>query len=210
MIGGPMTALMSQTCLARILCMSTPFTGSLSHTPSPSLSRSLSEAPCTSSALDGTQHTHPRTLTHVRALTHRSLTTLATVGYGDITPCNEMEQLYTTAAMVCVCVYCVCVFVCVYSRACAYQVVGSAMFAYIVGSISTVAMASNGQELKMRENILQLQEYLSLRRIPNHILPGSDGKHVCVCVCMCACVWLYVIVRVRCVHAFSLIANTIT
>ena len=84
------------------------------------------------------------------------------------------------------------------------------MFAYIVGSISTVAMASNGQELKMRENILQLQEYLSLRRIPNHILPGSDGKHVCVCACMCACVWLYVIVRVRCVHAFSLIANTIT
>jgi len=29
-----------------------------------------------------------------------SLTTLATVGYGDITPCNEMEQLYTAAAMV--------------------------------------------------------------------------------------------------------------
>lgn len=76
-----------------------------------------------------------------------SLTTLATVGYGEITPCNEMEQLYTAAAMV----------------------IGSAMFAYIVGSISTIAMESNGQEMKMRSKILQLQEYLELRKIPKEL-----------------------------------------
>ena len=66
------------------------------------------------------------------------------VGYGEITPCNEMEQLYTIAAMV----------------------IGSAMFAYIVGSISTVAMQANGQEQTMRNKVLQLQEYLELRQIP--------------------------------------------
>jgi len=66
------------------------------------------------------------------------------VGYGEITPCNEMEQLYTMTAMV----------------------IGSGMFAYIVGSISTVAMQSNGQEIQMRQKVLQLQEYLELRQIP--------------------------------------------
>ncbi len=67
------------------------------------------------------------------------------VGYGEITPCNEVEQLYTIAAMV----------------------IGSGMFAYIVGSISTVAMQSNGQEIQMRQKVLQLQEYLELRQIPS-------------------------------------------
>ena len=45
-----------------------------------------------------------------------SITTLATVGYGDIMPCNEMEMLYVAASMVigimflvCVRVRCVCV-----------------------------------------------------------------------------------------------------
>lgn len=57
-----------------------------------------------------------------------SFTTLATVGYGDVTPCNHMEIVYTTGAMV----------------------VGSAMFAYIVGDIASIVSTRQGQELKMQ------------------------------------------------------------
>ena len=47
-----------------------------------------------------------------------SITTLTTIGYGDITPCNEMEMLYTALS----------------------HLLGSALFAYVVGGIATVAM----------------------------------------------------------------------
>jgi len=73
-----------------------------------------------------------------------SFTTLSTVGYGDITPCNNMEMTYTVASMVC----------------------GSAMFAYIVGNISSVVTSRKGQELRMQEKMRELHEYLELRKIP--------------------------------------------
>ena len=47
-----------------------------------------------------------------------SITTLTTIGYGDITPSNEMEMLYTALS----------------------HLLGSALFAYVVGGIATVAM----------------------------------------------------------------------
>lgn len=76
-----------------------------------------------------------------------SFTTLTTVGYGDIVPCNEMEMLFATAAMV----------------------VGSALFAYIVGNISSVVTSIKGQELKMKERMRELQEYIALRKIPKQL-----------------------------------------
>jgi hypothetical protein len=76
-----------------------------------------------------------------------SFCTLATVGYGEVAPCNEMEMLYCASA----------------------QVVGSAMFAYIVGSISTVVTSSSQQEIKMREYMRLLQEYLMIRKIPKYL-----------------------------------------
>lgn len=76
-----------------------------------------------------------------------SFCTLATVGYGEVTPCNEMEQLYSSACMVC----------------------GSAMFAYIVGSISTVATTTNLQEQKLRDRMRELHEYLNIRKIPKEM-----------------------------------------
>jgi len=73
-----------------------------------------------------------------------SFTTLSTVGYGDVTPCNHMEIVYATGAMV----------------------LGSAMFAYIVGNIASVVTARKGQDLRMQEKMRDLQEYLTIRKIP--------------------------------------------
>jgi len=47
-----------------------------------------------------------------------SITTLATIGYGDITPCNELEMLFVSVS----------------------HILGSALFAYVVGGIATIAM----------------------------------------------------------------------
>eukprot|EP00961_Rhodomonas_salina_P222739 3012138-Rhodomonas_salina.1 len=40
------------------------------------------------------------------------------------------------------------------------------MFAYIVGSISTVATTTNLQEQKLRDRMRELHEYLNIRKIP--------------------------------------------
>ncbi|EKX40720.1 hypothetical protein GUITHDRAFT_113250 [Guillardia theta CCMP2712] len=99
----------------------------------------------------GTECYHPSALPSVEVLYVQSIywsfVTLSTVGYGDITPCNEMEMMYTSAAMV----------------------LGSALFAYIVGSISTVAMSANNQDLKMKERVQVMQEYLTERKFPADI-----------------------------------------
>lgn len=76
-----------------------------------------------------------------------SFATLTTVGYGDITPCNEMEILFSIASMV----------------------IGSAMFAYIVGNISSVVTNMKGQEIKLRQRLRELQEYITLRKIPKQM-----------------------------------------
>ena len=76
-----------------------------------------------------------------------SFTTLTTVGYGDIVPCNEMEMLFATSSMV----------------------VGSALFAYIVGNIASVVTSIKGQELKLKERMRELQEYIALRKIPKQL-----------------------------------------
>eukprot|EP00960_Hanusia_phi_P014474 427045-Hanusia_phi.AAC.4 len=64
------------------------------------------------------------------------------------------------------------------------QVLGSALFAYIVGSISTVATSANNQDLKvamakfgfpradvlqMKERVQIMQEYLVERKFPSEI-----------------------------------------
>jgi hypothetical protein len=48
----------------------------------------------------------------------------------------------------------------------ASMVIGSAMFAYIVGNISSVVTNVKGQEIKLRQRMRELQEYIALRKIP--------------------------------------------
>lgn len=76
-----------------------------------------------------------------------SFTTLTSVGYGEITPCNEFEMLYCTVGML----------------------LGSGMFAYIVGNISEVITAVAGQKIALKEKMRELQEYIVARKLPKEI-----------------------------------------
>ena len=76
-----------------------------------------------------------------------SFTTLTSVGYGEITPCNEYEMVYSTFGML----------------------LGSGMFAYIVGNISEVITAVAGQKIELKNRMRELQDYIVTRRLPKDI-----------------------------------------
>jgi hypothetical protein len=76
-----------------------------------------------------------------------SFTTLTSVGYGDITPCNEFEMVYCTGGML----------------------LGSGMFAYIVGNISEVITAVAGQKVALKNRMRELQEYIVARKLPKEV-----------------------------------------
>lgn len=76
-----------------------------------------------------------------------SFTTLTSVGYGEITPCNEFEMVYCTVGML----------------------LGSGMFAYIVGNISEVITAVAGQKIELKNRMRELQEYIVTRKLPKEI-----------------------------------------
>ena len=46
---------------------------------------------------------------------------------------------------------------------------GSALFAYIVGAISTVVHTGTAQDKKLKQKMVQLHEYLNLRKIPSEL-----------------------------------------
>jgi len=76
-----------------------------------------------------------------------SFTTLTSVGYGDITPCNEYEMLWCVCGML----------------------IGSGVFAYIVGNISEVITAVEGQKIELKRRMRELQEYILARKLPKEI-----------------------------------------
>jgi len=76
-----------------------------------------------------------------------SFTTLTSVGYGDITPCNEYEMIWCACAML----------------------IGSGMFAFIVGNISEVVTAVAGQKIELKRRMRELQDYIITRKLPKEI-----------------------------------------
>ena len=74
-----------------------------------------------------------------------SITTISAVGYGDVLPCNPEEENMAVVAMV----------------------LGSALFAYVVGAISSVVSSSSSQDKKQHEKMMNLREYLNLVRSPS-------------------------------------------
>jgi hypothetical protein len=91
-----------------------------------------------------------------------SFTTLTSVGYGEITPCNEYEMLYCTFGML----------------------VGSGMFAYIVGNISEVITAVAGQKIALKSKMRSLQEYIVVRKLPKEVCIPSFHLPLELCVCV--------------------------
>lgn len=73
-------------------------------------------------------------------------TTMTTVGYGDITPTNNIERIFAVAVMI----------------------FGATVFGYIVGSVAE--MASQGQHKPAMESIMMLRHYCEEQQLSQNIL----------------------------------------
>jgi len=76
-----------------------------------------------------------------------AITTMITVGYGDVTPSTPNEKV---VVMICMLISCV-------------------MFAYIVGSIGNLITRSSEIEDKMRLQMVNINKFLAYRRIPREV-----------------------------------------
>jgi len=77
-----------------------------------------------------------------------ALTTLTTVGYGDITPTNDPERLYSLFALL----------------------VGALVFGYMLSSIGSLVAAIDRQAALSEEKMDEVKEYMRWRRLPRDLV----------------------------------------
>ncbi|WP_293058571.1 ion transporter [Okeania sp. SIO2B3] len=73
-----------------------------------------------------------------------AITTLTTVGYGDITPATEIEIIFTLVVMF----------------------LGISMYAYIIGNVSSLISNLDAAKARYREKLGQIQTYMRENKIP--------------------------------------------
>ncbi|MGC9525818.1 MAG: ion transporter [Limnospira sp.] len=73
-----------------------------------------------------------------------SITTLTTVGYGDITPTSNREIAFTLVVMI----------------------LGVSMYAFIIGNVASVIGNLDASQTRFREKLDQVQSYMRDRKIP--------------------------------------------
>ena len=73
-----------------------------------------------------------------------SITTLTTVGYGDITPTTDLEIAFTLMVMF----------------------LGVSMYAFIIGNVTSLIANLDANKSHFREKLTQIQSYMRARRIP--------------------------------------------
>lgn len=76
-----------------------------------------------------------------------AFTTIATVGYGDITPITLNEKLFTMMTMI----------------------MSSGVFAYTVGSIGSLISKQNASENSYREKVVAVNSYMKKKRLPKEL-----------------------------------------
>lgn len=76
-----------------------------------------------------------------------AITTLTTVGYGDITPTTEIEIIFTLLVMF----------------------MGVSMYAYIIGSVSSLISNLDAAKARYREKLDQIQTYMRENKIPPNL-----------------------------------------
>jgi hypothetical protein len=76
-----------------------------------------------------------------------SLTTLTTVGYGDIIPLSEAEIAYTSFTLL----------------------VGGLVFGYMIGNVSAVIGAMSAHETMVQERMDTIKDYVSWRNLPHEL-----------------------------------------
>jgi hypothetical protein len=73
-----------------------------------------------------------------------SITTLTTVGYGDITPTTDLEIAFTLTVMF----------------------LGVSMYAFIIGNVTSLIANFDANKSHFREKLTQIQSYMRARQIP--------------------------------------------
>ena len=76
-----------------------------------------------------------------------AFTTMTTVGYGDVAPYTMNEKIYAIFSMLIAC----------------------GVFAYVVGSIETIARRSNTMASVFKEKILHVNQFLMYKQIPKYL-----------------------------------------
>jgi hypothetical protein len=76
-----------------------------------------------------------------------AFTTMTTVGYGDVAPYTMNEKIYAIFSMLIAC----------------------GVFAYVVGSIETIARRSNTMASVFQEKILHVNQFLMYKQIPKYL-----------------------------------------
>lgn len=95
-----------------------------------------------------------------------TITTLTTVGYGDISPSDNLGRIYTMGVMI----------------------LGVAMYAFIIGNISTLLVKVDAYQEKQREKMSNLVSFMKHHGIPKtlydevvgfyvHFLTVNTGEH---------------------------------
>ena len=91
----------------------------------------------------GADESTPTRIKYVYSI-YWALTTLTTVGYGDITPCNDVERNYTLLALL----------------------IGALVFGYMVSTIGALIAGMDRQASAVQDRIDSIKEYTNFRQMP--------------------------------------------
>lgn len=103
-------------------------------------------AACGWLALRGLPPEFDKTTHYVRAI-YYSITTLATVGYGDITPTTSPQMLYAMALMI----------------------LGAGVYSYVIANVATILANIDPAKVRYREMVEKLSAFMRYRNIPSDL-----------------------------------------
>lgn len=105
-------------------------------------------------ALGGFNEKYSITENYIRAF-YWCITTLATVGYGDITPQTLHQMIYTVCVMI----------------------LGAGMYGLIIGNISSILAKKDSAKLHFQEKVDKINSFMRYRKIPTSLQLRVNGYY---------------------------------